>query len=94
MSADLLHDWNSHIEAIMTDIYNTAYARGKASISTETVMDFARTLLDYCENTRCEDCPFYSSANGMLFGCGIGFPNDDWNLNMKSYKEWKEGEAE
>lgn len=90
MSADLLHDWNSRVEAIMTDIYNTAYARGKASISTETVMDCARALQDYCENTNCDDCPFYSSMNGTFFGCGIGFPRDCWDLNRKSYKEWEE----
>lgn len=93
MSANLLHDWNSHIEAIMTDIYNTAYARGKASISTDTVMGCARTLLDYCKNTKCEDCPFYGSVNGTFFGCGIDFPEDFWELDRKSYKEWKEGEA-
>ena len=92
MSADLFHDWNSRIEAIMTDIYNTAYARGKASVSTETVMDCVRTLKDYCENTNCEECPFYSSANGTFFGCGIGFPEKCWELNRKSYKEWREGD--
>lgn len=92
MSDNPMHNWRGRIEEVIRDVYATGYARGKAmSAGTETMMGCARTLLDYCENTRCEDCPFYGSANGTFFGCGIGFPEKYWELNRQSYKAWKGG---